>query len=52
MTEETEVQIDQPRRRVNSHTAMTRFIFSMLKPFLIVVVVAVGLLYLLRVAGI
>jgi hypothetical protein len=52
MTEETETQSAPPTRRVSSTVAMNRFIWGMLKPFLLVVGGAVLLLFLLRQAGI
>jgi len=53
MTEQTEDQPSaSPRRVVVTPFAMFGFVWSMLKPFLIVVVGAIGLLYLLRLAGI
>ncbi|WP_155801787.1 hypothetical protein [Magnetospirillum molischianum] len=52
MTEETETQSAPPTRRVSSAVAMNRFIWGMVKPFLLVAGGAVALLYLLRQSGI
>jgi hypothetical protein len=60
MTDETAPQTeDQPapqpapaRVRVNTQTAMTRFVWSMLKPFILVGGGAFLLIYLLRLAGV
>jgi len=54
MTDQSEDQPSAPARRgiVVTPFAMFTFLWSMMKPFLIVMVVAVGLLSLLRLAGI
>lgn len=53
MTEQSEDQSSRPTRGiVVTPFAMFSFIWTMAKPFLIVLAVAIGLLYLLRLAGI